>query len=114
MNTNTKLFCRNLTADERKQIKASGELAGIDYSTPPLLAWKNKAGNEIRFIEVLRKGLFETLFFRYVAIKDGIVIAVASTASGLERLYFFEESEYAAALDFYNKMTEALKNSNAA
>jgi hypothetical protein len=44
---------------------------------------------------------------------DGIVIVV-ETASGLERLYFFEEGEYPAALDFYNKMTEALKNSNAA
>jgi hypothetical protein len=113
MNTNTKNFCRNLTADERKQIKDSGELAGIDYSAP-LLAWKaNKAGNEIRFFEVWCECLFETPIFRYVAIKDGIVIVV-ETASGLERLYFFEESEYAAALDFYNKMTEALKNSNAA
>lgn len=113
MNTNTKNFCRNLTADERKQIKAGGELAGIDYSAP-LLAWKAKKGDaEIRFFEVWSKCLFETPISHYVAIKDGIVIVV-ETASGLERLYFFEESEYPAALDFYNKMTEALKNSNAA
>jgi hypothetical protein len=102
-----------LTADERNQIKASGELAGIDYSAP-LLVWKAKKGDaEIRFIEVWCECLFETPFFNYVAIMDGIVIVV-ETARGLERLYFFEEGEYPAALDFYNKMTEALKNSNAA
>ena len=101
-----------MTADERKQLKAGGELAVIDYSAP-LLAWKNKAGNEIQFFEVWCECQFETPDSHYVAIKDGIVIVV-QTASGLERLYFFEESEYAAALDFYNKMTEALKNSNAA
>ena len=86
MNTNPKNFCRDLTADERKQIKANGELAGIDYSAP-LLAWKNKAGNEIRFFEVWSKCLFESPFSHYVAIKDGIVIVV-ETASGLGRLFF--------------------------
>ena len=113
MEINIKKFCRNLTADERKQIKANGEPAGIDYSAP-LLAWKaNKAGNEIMFFEVWCECLFESPIFHYVAIKDGIVIVV-ETMSGMERMYFFEVSEYAAALDFYNKMTEALKNSNAA
>ncbi|MBQ3690180.1 MAG: hypothetical protein II937_10045 [Bacteroidales bacterium] len=112
MEINKKKFCRNLTADERKVIKAGGELAGIDYSAP-LLAWKNKAGSEIMFFEVWCECLFESPIFHYVAIKGGIVIVV-ETMSGMERMYFFEVSEYAAALDFYNKMTEALKNSNAA
>lgn len=111
METNTKNFCRDLTAEERKQIKASGELAGIYYSTP-LLAWKaSKTDNEIRFYEVWNNALVETPFSHYVAKMDGIVIVVA-TATGLERLYFFEEGEYPAALDFYNKMQVALEKSN--
>lgn len=102
-----------MTADERKQIKANGELAGIDYSAP-LLAWQAaKAGNEIQFFEVWCECLIETPITRYVATKNGIIIAVQA-ACGIERLFFFVESEYAAALDFYNKFVEALKNSNAA
>lgn len=116
MNTNTKNFCRTLKAAESKQLSEFGEACGIDCNVP-LLAWKQNSKaeikNEVRFFEIWKNALIEAPMGEYVATEDGIVIVV-ETASGLERLYFFEESEYAAALDFYNKFVEALKNSNAA
>lgn len=103
-----------MTADERKQIKAGGELAGIDYSAP-LLAWKanSKAEikNEVRFFEVWKNALIEAPMGEYVATVDGIVIAMQN-AGGVERLYFFSLDEYPAALDFYNKLQVALENNN--
>lgn len=112
MDTITKRFCRSLTATERKQFKELGELCGIDYNCP-LLSYKNTINNyknEIRFFEIWKNSLFETPITQYITILNGIVISL-DTAGG-ERLYYFELDEYPVALDFYNKMIEAIKNNN--
>jgi hypothetical protein len=116
MNTNRKTFCRDLTAAERKELKKVGEIDGID-NTAPLLSWCQKKAkdrdfdNAIYFFEVWANSLISAPMLDYVATVDGIVIAM-QTAGGAERLYHFEESEYAEAIDFYNKLVEALKNNN--
>ena len=116
MNTKTQTFCRTLTAAERKELKKVGEIDGID-TTAPLLSWCQKKAkdrdfdNAIYFFEVWANSLISAPMLDYVATVDGIVIAM-QTAGGAERLYHFEESEYAEAIDFYNKMVEALKNNN--
>lgn len=113
MDTNVKNFCRPLTASEKRDLKKNGELPDLDFSAP-FLAWSQKSKttdrNAIQFVEVWEKSLFETpCGMYYAAIKAGIVIAV-ETINGIEGLFFFAPSEYPAALDFYNKMVEALKN----
>ena len=114
MNTNTKNFCRNLKAAERKQLSEFGEACGIDCNVP-LLAWKQNSKaeikNEVRFFEVWKNALIEAPMGEYVATVDGIVIAMQN-AGGVERLYFFSPDEYPAALDFYNKLQVALEKNN--
>jgi len=102
-----------LTAAERKELKKVGEIDGID-NTAPLLSWCHQKktkdrdfDNAIYFFEVWAN----CLMLDYVATAGGIVI-VMQTAGGVERLYHFEESEYAEAIDFYNKMQVALEKNN--
>lgn len=110
MITIPKLFLRTLTREERKQLKEFGE-CGTEIAAP-LFCWKaSKGENECRFIEVEKNDLFETPSENYIALSDGIIIAVASN-TGLERTLFFECKEYLAALDFYAKMVDVLKNCN--
>lgn len=105
-----------MTADERKQLSEFGEACGID-SNVPLLAWKQNSKaeikNEVRFFAAWKNALIEAPMGEYVATVDGIVIAMQN-AGGVEMLFLFNIDEYPAALDFYNKLVEALKNSNAA
>lgn len=114
MNTKTQTFCRTLTAAERKKLAAGGVIDGV-FCDAPLLAWRQKSkadtANEIRFFEVSIHSLVQAPMDDYVATVDGIVIAM-QTASGIEKLYHFEESEYAEAIDFYNKMQVALEKNN--
>lgn len=105
-----------MTAAERKELKKVGEIDGID-NTAPLLSWCQKTAkdrdfnNAIYFFEVWTNSLISAPMLDYVATVDGIVIAM-QTAGGAERLYHFEESEYAEAIDFYNKMQVALEKNN--
>ena len=111
---NIKNFCRPLTKEEKKQIKEYGEIETIDC-TAPLFGWiqtsKHSINNEIRFFEIYENCLIQAPATNYVATKTGIIITIM-TGVGYERMYFFEITEYTAALDFYNKMLEALKNNN--
>lgn len=118
-------FARSFTSEERKEWKEFGELKEIDTNCP-LLAWSQKPFgsrtkedkengrifNTISFTETWENSIIQTEEDNYIATKNGVVIAITTADFGAERLYFFETSEYDKALDFYNKMTEALKNNN--
>ena len=111
METRPNKFSRSLTRDERKQLKDWGEVKNAEIA-PPLFYWKaSKGDNECRFIEVFPNALFETPNTNGIATADGVIIAVASN-TGVERIFFFEITEYQEALSFYAKTAEILKNYN--
>lgn len=125
MDTRIANFVRDLTREERKDLKESGEIMNVDMNTP-LLSWSHKpyksrtdddkkfgrTFNTISFTETWENSLIQTEFDAFVALKEGIVIAITTEEISQERLYFFEKDEYEKALDFYNKMTIALQNNN--
>ena len=116
-------FARSLKREERKQLDDYGEIENVEVNLP-LLSWSQKPYavrtekekgyifNTISFTETVKNSLIQTEQDDFVATKEGIVIAITTEAIGQVRLYFFESDEYDKALDFYNKMTEALKNNN--
>lgn len=116
-------FARSLKREERKQLDDYGEIENVETNLP-LLSWSQKPYakrtekekgdifNTISFTETVKDSLIQTEQDDFVATKEGIVIAITTEAIGQVRLYFFESDEYDKALDFYNKMTEALKNNN--
>lgn len=116
-------FARSLKREERKQLDDYGEIENVEVNLP-LLSWSQKPYakrtekekgyifNTISFTETVKNSLIQTEQDDFVATKEGIVIAITTEAIGQVRLYFFESNEYDKALDFYNKMTEALKNNN--
>ena len=116
-------FARSLKREERKQLDDYGEIENVETNLP-LLSWSQKPYakrtekekgdifNTISFTETVKNSLIQTEQDDFVATKEGIVIAITTEAIGQVRLYFFESDEYDKALDFYNKMTEALKNNN--
>lgn len=116
-------FARSLKREERKQLDDYGEIENVETNLP-LLSWSQKPYakrtekekgdifNTISFTETVKNSLIQTEQDDFVATKEGIVIAITTEAIGQVRLYFFESDEYEKALDFYNKMTEALKNNN--
>lgn len=116
-------FARSLKREERKQLDDYGEIENVETNLP-LLSWSQKPYakrtekekgyifNTISFTETVKDSLIQTEQDDFVATKEGIVIAITTEAIGQVRLYFFEPDEYDKALDFYNKMTEALKNNN--
>lgn len=108
MNTNANI--RFLTKDEKKQLKENGDIANLDFAAP-FFGWQSKNQNsQIRFFAVDENALIETALTMYATLQSGIFISVLT--SDCERVFSFNKSEYTEALDFYNKMVEALKNNN--
>lgn len=107
---NTTANIRSLNKDEKKQLKESGDVANLEFEAP-FLGWCSKnQKSQICFFDVDKNALIETALTMYATLQSGIFISVFT--SNCERIFSFTKSEYAEALDFYNKMVEALKNNN--
>lgn len=107
---NTTANIRSLNKDEKKQLKESGDVANLEFEAP-FLGWQSKnQKSQICFFDVDENALIETALTMYATLQSGIFLSVFT--SNCERIFSFKKSEYSEALDFYNKMVEALKNNN--
>lgn len=114
MEININKFCRSLTPAEKEQYSEFGKCENL-FFTSPLLSWLQPGNlnyaNEIRLYILPEFSLFEAPMSRYITKKECVAVAVL-TAAGIEQLFFFEIDKASEALEFYNKMLEALKNNN--